>query len=182
MTKKIKILTSMLLTALCVVTPIGSLNAFAADNNENIATQKAEIVGAENTKKLVEEIDPNIKIVVTEITDENQEPIIRRSLRRTDTYFKFTGGMQGQVRYYQGNHFSVDLTTSSSVSGNFTMSLIRTDGLFDKKVGSVELPRNGSFHVEFLNINKPGHYRFDFNQTGWKSSYQEGTMTIWDWD
>lgn len=181
MSKRFKAFTSMLLVALCLVTSLGSLTAFAAEPEENVIVRENEATDVESTKELVEEIDPNIQIIVTEITEDSNIPM-PLDLRRTNTYFKFTGGMQGKTRYYQGNHFSVDLTTSSGSSGNFTLSLVRTSGLFDKTVGKVELPRNGSFHVEFLNVNQPDYYRFDFNQTGWGSYYQEGDMTIWDWD
>lgn len=181
MSKSIKAFTSMVLVILCLVTSICLPVAYAAEPTENVVVRENEMVDDQNTKIKIEELDPNIKIIVTEITEDSNVPM-PLDLRRTDTYFDFTGGMQGKGRYYAGNHFSVDMKTSSEGSGNFTLSLVRTSGIFEKTVGKVELPTNGSFHVEFLNVYQPDWYRFDFNQVGWGSYHQSGTMTIWDWD
>jgi len=171
-----KKIVSMLL-AMCMIMSITPLTAFAVEDGEDDVTRVNEVTD----KILVEEIDPNIQVIVTPVEDDANTPMLLE-LRRTDTYFEFSGKMNGKVRYYKGNHFSVDLTSSSEGSGNFVLSLVRTDGLFDKTVAKAEIPKNGLSHVEFLNVYKPGNYRFDFKQVGFGAYHQEGKMTIWDWD
>lgn len=179
--KKFKAFVSIFLAVLCLTTSVGTVAAFAEEPKNTGLVRENEEAETKSPRINVEELDPNIKIVVTEITEDSDVPM-PLDLRRTNTYFKFTGGMEGKTRYYQGNHFSVDLTTSCEKAGNFELKLVKTGVWADKTVGRVELPRNGSFHVEFLNIYQPGNYRFDFNQVGWGSYYQTGDMTIWDWD
>ncbi len=178
---KIKKAFATLLASICCIATLCSTTVFAAEPADDTIVRENEEADVKSTNELIEEIDPNIEVIITEIPEDSVTPV-PLALRRTDTYFKFTGGMQGKVRYYQGNHFSVDLTTSSEGNGNFTLSLIRPGSIFDTTVAKASLPQNGSFHVEFLNVNKPGNYRFDFNQTGLGSYYQQGDMTIWDWD
>jgi len=111
-----KKIVSMLL-AMCMIMSITPLTAFAVEDGEDDVTRVNEVTD----KILVEEIDPNIQVIVTPVEDDANTPMLLE-LRRTDTYFEFSGKMNGKVRYYKGNHFSVDLTSSSEGSGNFVLS------------------------------------------------------------
>lgn len=181
MTKIIKALAITALAALCLVNPKGTPIASAAEPEEIAIVQENESVNVTDNKEVIEEIDPNIIVIVTEITEDSDIPM-PLDLRRTDTYFDYIGDLTGKARYYQGNHFSVDLTSSSDRNDNFTLSLVRVGTLFDTRVAKAEIPRNGFFHVEFLNIYRPDKYRFNFSQPTFTTSHQKGDMTIWDWD
>lgn len=180
MKKALRKCMAMFMASLCLLMTFATSTAFAAENDTDDVILDSNNTIEDAMEGVIEDIDPNIQVVVTELP-EDYNMVMPLDLRRTDTYFKFTSGMTGKVRYYRGNHFSVDLTTSSPDSGNFTLKLVRTDGI-NTTVGKANLPKNGSFHVEFLNVNKPGNYRFDFDQGIFAHSSQEGTMTIWDWD
>lgn len=181
MKKNLSIITTMLLTAIFFFTGAINMTALAYESVDNIMVLKNQSDNAESTLIMREEIDPNIVVVITEITENSDIPSTC-DLYRTDTTFDYSGSMDGKVRYYSGNHFSVDLTTSSNGSGNFTLKLVRVSGMFAITVGKAELPQNGTFHVEFLNVNNPNNYRFDFHQAAFNTYHQKGTMTIWNWD
>jgi hypothetical protein len=124
--------------------------------------------------------EPGVVVRVTPVTGVS----IQSFLNGVNTTFRFTGGMDGIWRTYTGNHFSIDANSSSdSGSGNFTLRLQRNNGVLPATtVGSVNLPQNGRFHVEFLHVNRPNQqYRVTFAQNFMQSSLQQGTMTIWNW-
>lgn len=181
MRKTLSRITIMFLVAIFSLTGIISMTAFASESVGNAMVLENETADNESTLITCEEIDPNIVVVVTEITENSDIPS-PYGLDRVDTPFNYSGHWDGPVRYYSGNHFSVDLTTSSNGSGNFTLKLVRVNGIFAITVGKVELPQNGTFHVEFLNVNNPNNYRFDFHQGAFNTYDQKGTMTIWNWD
>lgn len=170
--KKIVTLT-MAIMALVATVPT---NVYAAESKEQVKLAYEEEAD-------IEEIDPNIVVVITEI-DEEDEGISPCHIVGNHTTFDFHGSLTGKYRDYHGNHFSVDLTTSSDQNGNFTLKLQREGFLgAGVTVAKAELPQNGSFHVEFLNINNPNRYRFRFEQTGmFVNAHQVGRMDIWDWD
>lgn len=181
MRKTLSRITTILLVSVFFLTGAMNMTAFASESVGNTTVLENENADSESTLIMCEEIDPNIVVVITEITENSDIPS-PYDLHRVDTTFDYSGSMNGKVRYYSGNHFSVDLTTSSNGSGNFTLKLVRVNGLFATTVGKAELPQNGTFHVEFLNVNNPNNYRFDFQQAAFHTHNQKGTMTIWDWD
>ena len=130
----------------------------------------------------IEEIDPDIVVVVSTIEDNGvstyDTPV------GTDMSFDYHASLTGKWRYYAKNNFSVDITTNSDDSdGKFTLKLQRSGVLgVPVTVAKAELPQNGTHHVEFLYVNNPGDFRFTFNQPAFSSCHQWGSMTAWNWN
>ena len=157
------------------VSALGTSVAFAAE------TDDSAVLTGESVTPIVIEADDGVKVIITPLSDDYVPPV--RAEEPIHTYFDFNGSLYGTYRYFSGNHFSVDMVTSSSTgSGNFTFKLMRYGSLWDTTVGSTNLPQNGSFHVEFLNVYNPNTYRFSFEQNLGQASHQYGTMTIYNWD
>lgn len=189
MKKKIKILDKLLMLIIILFTMgvIAPSNVSASEINETITENQlleCELVETMYGTVVIEKYDSNIQIIVKEIFENSNDlyknnPLPLR-LNQTNTWFDFTGSLTGRSRYYSGNHFSVDIITSSTSNSNFNLYL-RKSNFINTTVGSVQLPQNGSFHIEFLHVNSPGSYHFDFNQAFLGVGHQTGNMTIWDW-
>ena len=157
------------------VSALGTSVAFAAETDESA------LLTDESTAPIVIEADDGVVVIITPISDDSVPSV--RAEQPINTYFDFHGSLYGTYRYFSGNHFSVDMTTSSSTgSGNFTFKLMRQGTFWDTTVGTANLPQNGSFHVEFLNVYNANWYRFYFEQYAGQSSHQTGQMTIYNWD
>ena len=171
-------LTSVVAALALGVMGMGYTSAFAAEEVQEEPTT----VTVQESESTTIELDSGVKVIITPITEDSAPQSTRQT--PVSTTFDFSSGsLYGVYRYFSGNHFSVDLTTSSdSGSGNFTLKLMRKGTLWDTTVGTANLPQNGSFHVEFLNVYNPNTYRFAFQQDFGQTSHQYGSMTIYNWD
>ncbi len=178
-----KKIVTMLMASICLLLSFSNSVVFAAKvDTKDIITFDG--TNTEMGEETVIDIDPNIQVVITKLPDD-YETIETYDLRKTTTTFSFYRSLFGKWRHYDGNHFSVDATSNSTNDGNFTLSLHRYDGDYNAPgviVAQATIPQNGSFHVEFLNVNRPGTYAFSFQQPLFHWGDQKGNMTIWDWD
>ena len=184
MKKTLRKCMAMFMASICLLMTFTTSTVFAAESDADTITLGEDNSTEDSSEVVVEEIDPNIEVIITRLPDD-YSPIETYDLRKTTTTFSYRGNFLGKWRYYKGNHFSVDLTTSSSDNGNFTLELQRFNGNSNAPgitVKKATIPQNGSFHVEFLNVNKPGTYAFGFSQPLFHQASQSGSMTIWDWD
>lgn len=175
---KTNFVTRLLFAVMSMVMVITSMTtvAYAADFSEE--TDNLSAVAYNDEEILVEDIDPNIIVTVTEL---DSPPIMTRSFY--SSYFDFSGSLHGKYRYFDGNHLGAELTTHSEMSNkNFTLKLVRKNALGGKVVAKASLPQNGSFHVDFTNIYNPNEYRFAFEQEFMGSCHQWGDINMFSWN
>lgn len=184
MRKIYKKIVAIIIIAICAVMTCNYSTVFGAKTQTDGVDLCNDDTNEDYTQSAIIDIDPDIQVVVTILPDD-YVPQTTYDLRKTTTTFKYYHSFVGQWRYYKGNHFSVDGTSTSTNDGNFTLSLHRYDGDSSSPgviVKQVTLPQNGSFHVEFLNVNKPGTYALGFQQPLFHWGDQSGDLIIWDWD
>lgn len=164
-----------LMAMIMVFTPVANI-AYAADSSAG--TDIISVMTYDDDEDLIEEINPNIIVTITEL---DSPPIMTRSFY--SSYFDFSGSLYGKYRYYDGNHLGAELTTHSDMQGkNFTLKLVRKNALNGKVVAKATLPQNGFFHVDFNNVYNPNEYRFAFEQQFMGSCHQWGDINMFSWD
>lgn len=168
-----KFLCAILMSALTLTLSTGNVFAAEPTNTDNVL----EVSINESSENEIIDIDPNIIVTVTEI----DKPSIQPRSWYSST-FSYNGSfVSNNYRYYDGNHIGVEISTSSSSSGNFTLKLRRQGSLGDTVVKTANIPQNGNFKIDFWNVNNPNNYRWGFVQDWGSAADQSGSMTMFSW-
>lgn len=158
---------SVLLAA--VVGFIPSMPTYAAE----VACEVETAPNSNNDIELIEDIDPNIIVTITEL---DEPPQMSRSFYSST--FSYSREFEGTYRDYDGNNLGAEISTQSNSGGNFELQLIRWGS--SRVVAKAELPKNGNFHVDFTNVGG-GKYAFGFKQVGIINTQQWGTINMFSW-
>lgn len=160
---------SLALVAIIGVLP--TVSTFAAEKSYEAEAS----VDSNDYGELVEDIDPNIIVTVTEL---EEPPVMGRSFYSST--FNYKSQFVGAYRDYDGNSLGAELSTqtSSGSGGSFELQLIRWGST--TVIAKATLPQNGNFHVDFTNVGA-GKYAFGFKQTNLIGRQQWGTINMFSW-
>lgn len=146
------------------------MTTYAAENSYEVGSTNSN-----NNDELIEDIDPNIIVTVTEL---DGPPIMPYSYYSST--FSYQSQFVGAYRDYDGNSVGVEISTqtSSGSGGTFELQLIRWGST--TVIAKAELPQNGNFHIDFTNVGA-GKYAFGFKQTNLINTQQWGTINMFSW-
>ena len=94
---KIKKAFATLLASICCIATLCSTTVFAAEPADDTIVRENEEADVKSTNELIEEIDPNIEVIITEIPEDSVTPV-PLALRRTDFSLHTTGKFEVCIR------------------------------------------------------------------------------------
>lgn len=158
---------SLLLVAVVGLMPV--MPTYAAEVPYEVGTT----TNSNNDVELIEDIDPNIIVTITEL---DEPPIMSRSFYSST--FDYSREFLGTHRDYDGNNLGAEISTQSTSGGNFELQLVRWGS--SRVIAKAQLPKNGNFHVDFTNVGA-GKYAFGFKQVSIIGTRQWGTINMFSW-